>query len=35
VGSALTHNVLTYPDFGQANIKVGSRLVSVGAKFTF
>jgi hypothetical protein len=35
VGKALTQNVLTYQDFGVANIKVGNRLVELAAKFTF
>jgi hypothetical protein len=35
VGQALTSNVLVYPDFGVANIKVGNRLMEVEAKFTF
>jgi hypothetical protein len=35
VGKALTQNVLTYQDFGVANIKVGNRLVELEAKFTF
>jgi hypothetical protein len=35
VGQALTQNVLTYQNFGVADIKVGNRLVEVGAKFTF
>jgi hypothetical protein len=34
-GQALTDNVLVYPDFGVANIKVGNRLVEVEAKYTF
>lgn len=35
VGQALTNNVLVYPDFGVANIKVGNRLVEVEAKYSF
>jgi hypothetical protein len=35
VGQALTNNVLIYPDFGVANIKVGNRLVEVEAKYSF
>jgi hypothetical protein len=35
VGQALTSNVLVYPDFGVANIKVGNRLVEVEAKYSF
>ena len=35
VGKALTQNVLTYPNFGVADIKVGNRLVEMEAKFTF
>ena len=35
VGQPLTNNVLTYPDFGVANIKVGNRLVEVEAKYSF
>ncbi|SPE24004.1 conserved exported hypothetical protein [Candidatus Sulfotelmatomonas gaucii] len=35
VGQALTSNVIQYQDFGIANIKVGNRLVSVEAKFSF
>jgi hypothetical protein len=35
VGPALTSNVLVYPDFGVANIKVGNRLMEVEAKFSF
>jgi hypothetical protein len=34
-GQPLTQNVLQYPNFGVADIKVGSRLVELGAKFTF
>jgi hypothetical protein len=34
-GQALTNNVLVYPNFGVADIKVGSRLVEVEAKYTF
>jgi Carboxypeptidase regulatory-like domain len=34
-GKALTTNVLEYPTFGIADIKVGSRLVELGAKYTF
>jgi hypothetical protein len=34
-GKALTQNVLTYQDFGIANIKVGSRLVEFEGKFSF
>jgi Carboxypeptidase regulatory-like domain len=35
VGQALTSNVITYQDFGIANIKVGNRLVEMEAKFQF
>lgn len=35
VGKALTQNVLTYPTFGVADIKVGNRLMEVEAKFSF
>lgn len=35
VGQPLTRDVLTYPDFGVANIKVGNRLVEVQAKYSF
>jgi hypothetical protein len=35
VGSAFTQNVLTYQNFGVADIKVGNRLVEVEGKFTF
>lgn len=35
VGKALTNNVLIYPYFGVANIKTGSRLVEVEAKYSF
>jgi hypothetical protein len=35
VGKALTQNVLTYQQFGVANIKVGNRLVELEGKFTF
>lgn len=35
VGKALSQNVLTYQQFGIANIKVGSRLVELEGKFTF
>jgi hypothetical protein len=35
VGQALTDNVLTYPNFGVADIKVGNRLVEMEAKFSF
>jgi hypothetical protein len=35
VGQALISNVLTYPNFGVADIKVGNRLVEVEGKFTF
>jgi hypothetical protein len=35
VGKPLTSNVLLYPDFGVANIKVGNRLVEFEGKFTF
>ena len=35
VGQALTSNVMVYPDFGVANIKVGNRLVEVEAKYSF
>jgi hypothetical protein len=35
VGQALTQNVLTYQDFGVANIKVGNRLMELEAKFSF
>jgi hypothetical protein len=34
-GQPLTQSVLTYPNFGVADIKVGSRLVELGGKFTF
>jgi hypothetical protein len=34
-GQALTTNVLVYPNFGVANIKVGNRLVELEAKYTF
>ncbi len=34
-GKPLTQNVLTYQNFGVADIKVGSRLVELGAKFSF
>jgi hypothetical protein len=34
-GKPLTQNVLTYQDFGIANIKVGNRLMELAAKFTF
>jgi hypothetical protein len=34
-GKSLTQNVLTYQNFGVADIKVGNRLVELGAKFTF
>jgi hypothetical protein len=34
-GQALTPNVLVYPNFGVANIKVGNRLVEVEAKYSF
>ncbi len=34
-GAALTQSVLEYQNFGVADIKVGSRLVEVGGKFTF
>lgn len=34
-GQALTQSMLVYQDFGVANIKVGSRLVELEAKFTF
>jgi hypothetical protein len=35
VGQALTQSMLQYQDFGIANIKVGSRLVELEAKFRF
>jgi hypothetical protein len=35
VGQALTQNVLTYQNFGVADIKVGNRTMEVAAKFTF
>jgi hypothetical protein len=35
VGKALTQSMLQYQDFGVANIKVGSRLVELEAKYTF
>lgn len=35
VGQPLTQSMLQYQDFGTANIKVGSRLVELEAKFTF
>jgi hypothetical protein len=35
VGKPLTSDMLRVPDFGQANIKYGSRLIELGAKFTF
>jgi hypothetical protein len=35
VGKALSGNVLTYPNFGVADIKVGNRLVELEAKFSF
>jgi len=35
VGSPLTQSMLTYQDFGVANIKVGNRLAELEAKFTF
>jgi hypothetical protein len=34
-GKPLTKNVLEYPNFGVADIKVGNRLVELGAKFSF
>jgi hypothetical protein len=34
-GQALTNNVLVYPNFGVADIKVGNRLVEVEAKYKF
>jgi hypothetical protein len=34
-GKQLTQNVLTYQNFGVADIKVGNRLVELGGKFTF
>jgi hypothetical protein len=34
-GQALTQNMLTYQDFGIADIKVGNRLAELEAKFTF
>ncbi len=34
-GQALTPSVLTYQDFGVANIKVGNRLMELEAKYTF
>ncbi len=35
VGQPLTQSMLQYQDFGIANIKVGSRLVEMEAKYTF
>jgi len=35
VGQPITPNVLVYPNFGVADIKVGSRLVEVEAKYSF
>ncbi|MGB0064275.1 MAG: hypothetical protein WBP85_07495, partial [Terracidiphilus sp.] len=35
VGQPLTDNVLVFPNFGVANIKVGNRLVEVEAKYSF
>jgi hypothetical protein len=35
VGAPLTQSMLTYQDFGVANIKVGNRLAELEAKFTF
>jgi Carboxypeptidase regulatory-like domain len=35
VGQPFTSNVLQYPNFGVANIKVGNRLVEVEAKYSF
>ncbi len=35
VGQPLTSNVLVYPNFGVADIKVGNRLVEVEAKYSF
>ena len=35
VGQPVTQNMLQYQDFGIANIKVGSRLAELEAKFTF
>jgi hypothetical protein len=35
VGQALTTSQITHQDFGIANIKVGSRLLELGAKFFF
>ncbi len=35
VGQALTPGVLTYPNFGVADIKVGNRLMELEGKFTF
>lgn len=35
VGQPLTQDMLKYQDFGVADIKVGSRLVELGAKFSF
>jgi hypothetical protein len=35
VGQPLTQSMLTYQDFGVANIKVGNRLAELEAKFTF
>lgn len=34
-GQALTQNVLVYPQFGVANIKVGNRLLELEAKYSF
>ena len=34
-GQALTQSMLSYQDFGIANIKVGNRLVELEAKFKF
>jgi hypothetical protein len=34
-GKQFTQSVLTYQNFGVANIKVGNRLVELGGKFTF
>ena len=34
-GKALTQSVLEYQNFGVADIKVGSRLLELGGKFTF
>jgi hypothetical protein len=34
-GQSLTQSELGYKDFGSANIKYGSRLMELSAKFTF